>query len=95
MVPKTWNKADLVEAVAEKAELSKKDAGAAIDAVIATVTGALKKKDKIQLTGFGSFEVRKRKARKAKNLQTGEEITVPASWVPAFKAGKGLKDSVK
>jgi len=94
-VPRTWNKADLVDAVAEQTKLTKKDAGAALDALVDTLVTALKNKDKVQLTGFGSFEVRDRKARKAKNLQTGEEILVPASSVPAFKAGKGLKDAVK
>ena len=94
-VPKTWNKADLVEAVAEKSGMSKKDSAVAIDALIDVVTGALANKDKVQFTGFGSFEVRDRKERKAKNLQTGAEIIVPASTVPAFKAGRALKDAVK
>lgn len=92
---KTWNKGDLVDAVAEKSGLSKKDAAAAVEAMVETVVGALKNKDKVQLTGFGSFEVRERKERKAKNLATGAEIIVPASSVPAFKAGKALKDAVK
>jgi DNA-binding protein HU-beta len=94
-VGKTWNKGDLVDAVAEKSGLSKKDAAAAVEAMVETVVGALKNKDKVQLTGFGSFEVRERKERKAKNLATGAEIIVPASSVPAFKAGKALKDAVK
>ena len=94
-MPRTWNKADLVDAVAEQTKLSKKDAGAALDALIDALVGALKNKDKVQITGFGAFEVRERKARKAKNLQTGAEILVPAATVPAFKAGKGLKDAVK
>ena len=94
-MPRTWNKADLVDDVAEETKLSKKDAGAALDALLGVLTNALKNKDKVQLTGFGAFEVRERKARKAKNLQTGEEILVPAASVPAFKAGKGLKDAVK
>lgn len=92
---KTWNKGDLVDAVAEKSGLSKKDAAAAVDAVVEAIVGALKNKDKVQLTGFGSFEVRERKERKAKNLATGAEIIVPASSVPAFKPGKALKDAVK
>jgi len=94
-VGKTWNKGDLVEAVAEKSGLSKKDAAAAVDAFVDTIVSALKNKDKVQLTGFGSFEVRERKERKAKNLRTKEEIIVPASSVPAFKPGKALKDAVK
>lgn len=91
----TMGKADVVDAVAEKAGLSKKDAAAAVDAMLGFVVSTLKKGGKIQLTGFGSFEVRKRKARKGKNLQTGETINIPASKVPAFKAGKALKDGIK
>lgn len=91
----TLGKSDLVDMMAEKAGLSKKDAAAALDALLTGVTAALKKGAKVQLTGFGSFEVRKRKARMGKNLQTGEAIKIPASKVPAFKAGKGLKDGVK
>ncbi len=94
-MPKTWNKADLVEAVAQASKLTKKDVATVLDALMETVTGALKNHDKVQLSGFGSFEVRDRKARKAKNLRTGEEIFVPASTAPAFKPGKGLKDAVK
>jgi len=66
-----------------------------MDACLEAVIKALKRGDKVQLTGFGSFEVRRRKARKGKNLQTGATITIPASKVPVFKAGKGLKDAVK
>jgi len=95
VVPRTWNKADLVEAVAEETGQSKKDVGAALDSLVGVITKALKNKDKVQLTGFGAFEVRTRAARKAKNLQTGEEIMVPAATVPAFKVGKSLKDAVK
>ena len=91
----TIGKSDLVDAMAEKAEISKKDATAALEAAVEAVTKALKRGDKVQLTGFGSFEVRKRKARKGKNLQTGETIAIPASRAPVFKAGKGLKDAVK
>ena len=89
------NKADLIAAVATKAELSKKDAGEAVDAILAAITGSLKKGDKVQLVGFGTFEVRKRAARKGKNPQTGATVNIPAAKVPAFKAGKGLKDAVK
>ncbi|NSW54815.1 MAG: HU family DNA-binding protein [Armatimonadetes bacterium] len=94
-VARSWNKADLVEAVANKTGLSKKDAGAALDAAVETITNALKNGDKVTLVGFGTFESRKRGERKAKNPRTGEEIIVAASNVPAFKAGKALKDAVK
>lgn len=91
----TLNKPDLVEKIAEKSELSKKDATAALEAFLEVVTEALKNGDKVQLTGFGSFESRTRKERKAKNLQTGATIIVPEGKVPAFKAGKALKDAVQ
>ena len=87
-------KADLITAVAQKAELTKKDADAAITAFIDAVTEALKKGDKVQLVGFGSFEVRQRAAREGVNPQTKKKIKIPASKVPAFKAGKALKDAV-
>ncbi len=89
------NKTDLVAAIAEKAELSKKDAEKALAAFIGTVEDALKKGDKIQLVGFGTFEVRERAARVCRNPQTKAEIKVPASKVPAFKAGQALKTLVK
>ncbi len=88
------NKAELIASIADKAELSKKDAEAALNAFITSVEGALKKDDKVQLVGFGSFEVRKRAARKGRNPQTKEEIKIPASKAPVFKAGKALKDLV-
>lgn len=88
------NKAELVAAVAAKAELSKKDAAEAIDAVLATITDALKNDDKVQVVGFGTFEVRQRAARKGKNPQTGAVVDIPAAKVPAFKAGKALKDLI-
>ncbi|WLV23447.1 HU family DNA-binding protein [Aciduricibacillus chroicocephali] len=88
------NKTDLINAVAEKSELSKKDATKAVDAVFDTVAEALKDGDKVQLIGFGNFEVRERSARKGRNPQTGAEIDIPASKVPAFKPGKALKDAV-
>ena len=88
------NKAELIASIADKAELSKKDAEAALNAFISSVEGALKKDDKVQLVGFGSFEVRKRAARKGRNPQTKEEIKIPASKAPVFKAGKALKDLV-
>ena len=88
------NKAELINAVAEKADLSKKDAELAIGATIDVITAALKKGDKVQLVGFGSFEVKKRAARTGRNPKTKEPITIPASKVPVFKAGKALKDTV-
>lgn len=89
------NKTDLINAVAETTELSKKDATKAVDAVFESIMGALQDGDKVQLIGFGNFEVRERAARKGRNPQTGDEIEIPASKVPAFKPGKALKDAVK
>lgn len=88
------NKAELIANVAGSADISKKDAEKAINAFIENIQKALKKGDKVQLVGFGTFEVRARAARKGRNPQTNKEITIPASKVPAFKAGKALKDSV-
>ena len=88
------NKSQLIEAIAEKAEMSKKSVNANLDALIEVITKELSKKGKISLVGFGTFETRKRAARKGRNPQTGEEMKIPASTVPAFKAGKGLKDAV-
>lgn len=88
------NKTELIAAVAEKAELSKKDAEAAITATVEAITEALCKDEKVQLVGFGSFEVKKREARLGRNPKTKEEIQIPASKVPVFKAGKALKDAV-
>ena len=88
------NKTELIAAVAEQAALSKKDAEKAINAVVASITGALADGDKVQLVGFGAFEVRERGARTGKNPRTGEAINIAASKVPAFKAGKALKDTV-
>ncbi|WP_035186220.1 HU family DNA-binding protein [Alteribacter aurantiacus] len=89
------NKTELINAVSEKTELSKKDATNAVDAVFDVITDSLQKAEKVQLIGFGNFEVRERAARKGRNPQTGEEIEIPASNVPAFKPGKALKDAVK
>ncbi len=75
-------------------KLTKKDAAEAVDAMIASITGALKKGDKVSLIGFGSFSVRKRKARTGRNPQTGKALKIKAKNVPAFSAGKGLKDAV-
>ena len=86
------NKAELIESVASATGLTKKDATAAVDAVFGSIQDSLSKGDKVQLIGFGNFEVRERAAR---NPQTGAEIKIPASKVPAFKPGKALKDAVK
>ena len=89
------NKTELINQVAETSELSKKDASKAVDAVFDSILNALKDGDKVQLIGFGNFEVRERAARKGRNPQTGQEIEIAASKVPAFSAGKALKDAVK
>jgi len=89
------NKQELIDSVADSADLSKADAGRAVDAVVASITDALRGGGKVSLTGFGTFEVRERAARTGRNPQTGDTIQVPASKAPAFKAGKGLKDAVK
>ena len=89
------NKTELIAAIAEKAELSKKDAEKALTAFIESVEGALAKDDKVQLVGFGTFEVKTRAARKGRNPRTKQEITIPASKAPAFKAGKAFKDAIK
>ena len=86
------NKAELVAAVAEKAEISKKDAEAAVKAFTDVIAEELKKGEKIQLVGFGTFEVAERAERIGRNPQTKEEIKIPASKAPKFKAGKALKD---
>ena len=88
------NKTELVAAVAEKAGLQKKDAEKAVVAFISSVSDALVAGDKVQLVGFGTFETRTREARTGKNPRTGEAINIAASKVPAFKAGKALKDIV-
>jgi len=88
------NKADLIDAIAASAELSKADAGRALDATVAAVTKALKQGDSVAILGFGSFVVRERAARTGRNPKTKEEIQIPASKTPVFKAGKALKDAV-
>ena len=88
------NKTELIAALAAKTELSKKDAEKALNAVVETITEALKAGDKVALVGFGTFEAKERPARVARNPRTGEEIKVEASKNPAFKAGKALKDAV-
>ena len=88
------NKAELVAAIAAKTGDSKKATEEAVNAFVEVVSNSLKGGDKVQLVGFGSFEVRKRAARKGRNPQTKEEIKIPASKAPVFKAGKALKDLV-
>ena len=88
------NKNELVSAISESTELSKKDAEAAVNAMLDAITAALQEGDKVQLVGFGSFEVKKRKARKGLNPRTKEKIDIPASIVPLFKPGKILKSAV-
>ena len=89
------NKAELVDRVAKKTQLTKKDVSATVEALVETIQEALKAGEKVQVIGFGNFEVRERAARKGRNPQTGKEIKIKASKVPAFKAGKALKDAVK
>lgn len=89
------NKQELVNDVATTTGLTKKDATAAVDTVFASIQDTLAKGDKVQLIGFGNFEVRTRAARKGRNPQTGEEIEIAASKIPAFKPGKALKDAIK
>ena len=85
-------KADLINAIAEKAEFSKKDSEKALNAVISSITDALVSGDKVQIVGFGTFEVRQRDAKEAINPRTKEKIQIPAKKAPAFKAGKALKE---
>ncbi|MDC0764854.1 HU family DNA-binding protein [Brevibacillus sp. AG] len=89
------NKTELIAKVTEATELTKKDSTKAVDSMLEAIADALKSGDKVSLIGFGNFEVRERAARKGRNPQTGEEIEIAASKMPAFKAGKELKDSVK
>jgi DNA-binding protein HU-beta len=88
------NKSELIEQISKKAELSKIDAGRALDAVMDTVTNALKEGDSVALVGFGTFSVKDRAARTGRNPQTGKEIQIAAAKVAGFKAGKGLKEAV-
>lgn len=89
------NKSELINAIAEHASLSKKDAGAALEAALKAVSDSLAAGEDVSITGFGSFTVRERAAREGRNPATGETITIAASKAPAFKAGKALKDAVK
>ena len=88
------NKSELIEAIAGSADISKAAAGRAIDAVVESVTNALKSGDQVTLIGFGTFSVKDRAARTGRNPQTGAEIQIAAAKIPSFKAGKGLKDAV-
>jgi len=90
----TVTKADLINQVAARSGLTKKDAGQAVDALFDSVTEALSNGGRVQIVGFGTFEVRERAARRGRNPQTGQEIEISARRVPAFKAGKALKDAV-
>ncbi|MBQ4869507.1 HU family DNA-binding protein [Priestia megaterium] len=89
------NKTELVDAVATKSELTKQDSKKAVDALFETISNTLAQEEKIQLVGFGTFEIRERAERTGRNPQTGEEMTIPASKAPAFKPGKELKEAVK
>jgi DNA-binding protein HU-beta len=89
------NKAGLIQSVVEKTGLTKKDSASAVDAMFDGISDILAKGDKVQLIGFGTFEVRSRQAREGRNPATGETIKIEASKAPAFKAGKALKDKVK
>lgn len=88
------NKAELIEAIADSANLTKADAGRALDGLVDAVTAALKKGDTVTLVGFGSFGVKERAERQGRNPQTGNTITIKAAKIPSFKAGKALKDAV-
>jgi len=88
------NKTELTETVAELADLTKADAARAVDAVIEAITNALKEGEQVTIVGFGTFQVRERGARTGRNPKTGEAIEIAASKMPAFKAGKALKDAV-
>ncbi len=89
------NKAELIQEVAAKADLKVKEAEALLDALMATTSEAMANGDKVAITGFGTFSVSERKARKGRNPQTGKEIRIPASKSPRFTAGKALKDALK
>jgi len=89
------NKTDLIQEVVNRSGLTKKDSGSAVDAFIDGITESLAKGKKVQLVGFGTFEIRSRKAREGRNPATGEALKIEASRAPAFKAGKALKDKIK
>lgn len=87
-------KVELINAVAERTGIAKKDAAAVVDAVFDEIQAALSRGDRVQVVGFGTFEVRQRAARRGRNPQTGQELSIAARRTPAFKAGKGLKEAV-
>lgn len=89
------NKTELIQAVSEKTDMTKKDATQAVEAVFEVISEALAKGEKVQLVGFGNFEIRERAARKGRNPQTGEVIDIAASKIPAFKAGKALREGLQ
>ena len=88
------NKSELIDAIADSADISKAAAGRAVDAFVESITGALKSGDQVTLIGFGTFSVKDRAARTGRNPQTGQEIQIAAAKIPSFKAGKGLQDAV-
>ena len=89
------NKAELISAIAEKSELTKKDSEKALNALLDSITNALNNGEKVQIIGFGTFEAKKRAAREGINPRTGKAISIAAATVPSFKAGKAFKDSLK
>ena len=89
------NKSELIDAIADSADISKAAAGRALDAMVGSITDSLKKGEQVTLIGFGTFSVKERAARTGRNPQTGQEIKIAASKVPSFKAGKALKDAVQ
>jgi len=91
---RTINKAELVDVIAQKVDLTKVGAKEALETLLETITGALQRRDRVQITGFGTFEARWRKPRKGRNPQTGEEAQIDGKWAPTFKAGQSLKDDV-
>jgi len=91
---RTVNKGELVDEVASKAGLTKVAAKDALEVLLEAITRALQRRNKVQITGFGSFEARWRRSRMGRNPQSGEAVEIPGKWTPAFKAGKNLKDSV-
>jgi DNA-binding protein HU-alpha len=94
MAGRTVNKAELIDVMAQKADLTKAAARDALEALLAEISATLRRRDKVQITGFGSFEARHREARTARNPQTGMTVFVGEKWLPAFKAGQSLKDDI-
>jgi len=94
VLEQAMNKAEFIEAVAGAADISRADAGRAVDAMVSTISNALKKGDTVTLVGFGTFDVRKRAARTGRNPRTGEALDIKAARLPKFRAGKALKDAI-